>query len=205
LKKVPAIFAAILALVACGSSKHSSTSTTSTTSTTSVTIPIPTIPLETTTSVAAASTTTTSTSTSTSTTVAKTTTTTASTTGVVRTCATTDLAPLMTATDRASYTAGENVTITVSFKNHSTTLCQIARVTTVKILDPSGTVVHQQMFGDNFQGTTGRIKAGQTFTLTFGWDQTGCTVSAARCPAGGGYAVAANLNELSARAAIAIV
>jgi hypothetical protein len=116
---------------------------------------------------------------------------------VLRTCATTDLAPLSAATDKTSYTAGQNVVLTMSFTNHSKTLCQIARVAAVSVVSPAGKVVHQQTYSDNFQGATGRIKPGQTFTLTFGWDQTGCTVGSARCPASGGYNLAASLGELS--------
>lgn len=199
---IAAAIAGIVALGACSHTKKSSTATT-TTSTTEVTISIPTIPLETTTTtttIAAATTTT-----STSTTVAATTTTTTTTgTATVAMCAGSNLA-LTAKTDRSSYTATENVNVTVSFTNRSSTLCQISRVAAVNILNPAGAVVHQQQYGDSFEGTSGQIKPDQTFTLTFGWNQTGCsTAVTVRCPVGGSYVAVASLGELSTRVTFAL-
>ena len=196
-RAVAAIIVALVGLVACGHKKTAAPPTT-TTSTTEVAISIPPVSIEaaTTTTVAAASTTT-----STSTTVAATTTT--SVTGGLAVC--TDSALSLTATtNHPSYAGGETVAVTMSFRNQSSALCQISRVAAVSIVDPAGAVVHQQQYGDSFHGTTGQIKPNQTFTLTFEWDQLGCSTPAAQCPVGGNYVAEVALGGLMARAVFAL-
>ena len=189
LSAILATFAATaLALGACSSAKHAAAPTLGSTTTTVAPFPFD---LGTTTTAGTGATSTSST--------AAATTTTAPTTTVApnpgRVCAPTELAVSAT-TDRTTYTAGQTVTVAISIHSRSTTECTIDRRAVMTIVDPAGKVaVGGQQFVDRFVGAGGLIRPTQSFTLTFTWDQVGCSGAGGRCLPGQ-YTAAASLGEI---------
>jgi hypothetical protein len=191
LSAILATFAALsLALGACSSAKHAAVPASSATTTSVAPFPF---------DLGATGTTTATATGSTSSTVA--TTTTAPTTTVAsnpgRVCAPTEIAVTAT-TDRPAYTRGQAVTVAISIRSRSTTECTVDRRAALNIVDPAGkVVVGGQQFVDRFVGAGGLIRPTQSFTLTFTWDQVGCSGSGGRCLPGQ-YTAAASLGEIQA-------
>ncbi len=189
---VLATFAAsALAVCACSSAKHVAAPTSESTTTTVAPFPFD----------LGATTTTAGTGTTSTSSVAVATTTTAPTTTVTpnpgRVCAPTELAVTAT-TDRTTYTAGQAVTVAISIRSRSTTECTIDRRAALNIVDPAGkVVVGGQQFVDRFVGAGGAIRPTQSYTLTFTWNQVGCSGAGGRCLAGQ-YTAAASLGEIQA-------
>ncbi|MDQ1427469.1 MAG: hypothetical protein QOK39_945 [Acidimicrobiaceae bacterium] len=181
--------ASALALCACSSAKHATAPTSGSTTTTVAPFPFD---LGTTTTTAGTG------ANSTSSTAIPTTTTAPTSTVAPnpgRVCAPTELAVTAT-TDRTTYTAGQTVTVAISIRSRSTTECTLDRRAAVNIVDPAGkVVVGGQQFVDRFVGAGGAIRPTQSFTLTFTWDQVGCSGAGGRCLAGQ-YTAAASLGEI---------
>jgi hypothetical protein len=114
-----------------------------------------------------------------------------------RVCAPTEIGVAAT-TDRPAYTSGQAVTVTISIRSRSTTECTLDRRAALNIVDPAGkVVVGGQQFVDRFIGAGGDIRPTQSFTLTFTWNQVGCSGVGGRCLAGQ-YTAAASLGEIQA-------
>jgi hypothetical protein len=68
----------------------------------------------------------------------------------------------------------------------------------MSIVDPGGKmIVGGQQFVDRFVGAGGLIRPTQSFTLTFTWDQIGCSDAGGRCLPGQ-YTAVASLGEIRA-------